>query len=200
MLLSLLTVAFTGQARAQDADAVLDRLRERFETTDALRARFSQTVGAQTTAGTVVLSGDRYRIETPQQTLVTDGETAWAYTARDNQVLVNDVLEDETAFSPTAFFTRYPDRYDVTLRGSESLDGVRHDVLRLRPTTDEAFVEEVTLWVRQRDALPTRIRVVDRNGTELLFELDDVEVNPPLAADTFRFTPRPGTEVVDLRS
>ena len=199
-LLALVTVLFTGQVHAQSGDDLLDRLRERYESTDALRARFTQTIGDATMEGTLVLRGDAYRIETGDQTLVTDGETAWVYSKLDEQVLVNDAIKDETAFSPADFFTNYPDRFDVEVIGNEIVDGARHETLKLTPKNDDAFLREVTLFVRSTDALPTRVQIVDGNGTRVAFDLQDVEVNPTLGGDVFRFDAPIGAEVVDLRS
>jgi outer membrane lipoprotein carrier protein len=199
-LLALVTVLFTGQVHAQSGDDLLDRLRERYESTDALRARFTQTIGDATMEGTLVLRGDAYRIETGDQTLVTDGETAWVYSKLDQQVLVNDAIKDETAFSPADFFTNYPDRFDVEVIGSEVIDGARHETLKLTPKNDDAFLREVTLFVCSTDALPTRVQIVDGNGTRVAFDLQDVEVNPTLGGDVFRFDAPIGAEVVDLRS
>ena len=199
-LLALLTVPFAGQALAQQNADVLDRLRARYESLDGLRATFTQRVGSATMEGSIALRGDAYRIETADQTLVTDGATSWVYSKTDRQVLVNDAVADETTFSPADFFTHYPDRFDVRADGTETIGGLRHDRLRLTPKNADAFLQEVTLFVRATDALPTRVRIVDGNGTTVLFDLQDVEVNPRLAEDTFRFSAPAGAEVVDLRS
>lgn len=196
-------VLFGGQARAQkpaDADAVLARLKATYGSVESLRATFRQTVGGAEQAGTVLLQDRRYRIETPGQVLATDGETSWIYSRADAQVLVNDYVEDETAFSPTDFFTRYPDRFHVAHDRRAQRQGTAHDVLRLTPKQPGAFVEQVVLWVRATDGLPTRVEVRDGNGTEMAFELDAIEVNPKLAPGAFRFTAPAGVEVVDLRS
>ena len=170
------------------------------ESIDALRAQFTQRIGDAEMNGTLALRGDAYRIDTGDQILVTDGTTSWVYSKPDNQLLVNDAVADETTFSPADFFTHYPDRFDVTVEGQESLGGVRHDRLRLVPKTDNAFLREVTLYVRSTDALPTRAVLADGNGTTVTFDLRDVEVNPRLSSDTFRFEAPEGAEVVDLRS
>ena len=197
---ALAIVLFAGHVQAQAGSDILDRLRDRYETTDALRARFTQTIGDAQMEGTIALRGDAYRIDTGDQVLVTDGTTAWVYSKPDRQVLVNDAVVDETAFSPADFFTNYPDRFDVAVAGAETLGGVRHDRLTLTPKTQDAFLREVTLFVRSADALPTRVVIVDGNGTRVAFDLQNVEINPRLGADTFRFVPPTGTDVVDLRS
>lgn len=199
-LLALVAVPFAGQVHAQASDAVLDRLRARYESIDALRAEFTQRIGDAEMAGTLALRGDAYRIDTGDQTLVTDGTTSWVYSKPDNQLLVNDAVADETTFSPADFFTHYPDRFDVSVEGRETIGGVAHDRLRLVPKTENAFLREVTLFVRSTDALPTRVVLADGNGTTVTFELRDVEVNPRLSDDLFRFAPPAGAEVVDLRS
>lgn len=199
-LLALLTVSFAGQSYAQQDDAVLDRLRARYESLDGLRAQFTQRVDGAAMEGSILLRGDAYRIETADQTLVTDGTTSWVYSKSDRQVLVNDAVADETTFSPADFFTHYPDRFDVRADGSETIDGIRHDRLHLTPKNADAFLQEVTLFVRDTDALPTRVRIVDGNGTTVVFDLREVEVNPRLADDAFRFVAPQGAELVDLRS
>lgn len=199
-LAGLVFVLSAGHVRAQSADAVLSRLRTTYGNVESLRASFTQRIGGSTQTGTVLLQGTRYRIETADQTLVTDGRTSWIYSRPDAQVLVNDYVEDETAFSPTDFFTRYPDRFHVALDRRETLGGVKHEVLRLTPKEPGAFVEGVRLWVRATDGLPTRVEIRDGNGTEMRFELSKIEVNPKLSRSAFTFTAPKGVEVVDLRS
>lgn len=199
-LLALLVVSFAGQVYAQQDDDVLDRLRARYESLDGLRAEFTQRMDGATMEGSILLRDDAYRIETDDQTLVTDGTTSWVYSKSDRQVLVNDADADETTISPADFFTHYPDRFEVRTDGSETIDDVRHDRLRLTPKDADAFLQEVTLFVRGADALPTRVRIVDGNGTTVVFDLRDVEVNPHLTDDAFRFEVPQGAELVDLRS
>ena len=198
-LLVLLAVPSSGQAQT-NSGTVIDRLRARYESLDALRAQFTQRIGTAEMDGALVLRGDAYRIDTGDQTLVTDGTTSWVYSKADKQVLVNDAVADETTFSPADFFTHYPDRFNVAVDGKESIAGVSHDRLRLTPKNAEAFLQEVILFVRGTDALPTRVQLVDGNGTTIVFDLRDVEINPRLGNDAFRFVPPSGAEIVDLRS
>lgn len=214
-LLVLLSVLFAGQfvapALAQDnpsseADELLERLEQTYDETEALSARFTQTTTssfsgeATTHSGTLLLQGDRYRVETNQQTLVTNGETTWVYTPSEDQVIVNDYVEDETAFAPSEFFYDCDDRFTVTSVETTTQDGEPHHVLRLEPKEEGAFYREITLWMRDRDNLVTQLKVADADDTEMIFELEDIEFNPSVSADTFTFSPPDGTEVVDLRS
>lgn len=198
--LLLLGVPMSGQATAQSrSDDLLERLRQTYEALEALRAAFTQQIGTAVIEGTIILSGERYRIETPDQVLVSDGTTAWAYSIPDRQVLINHHIDDIAAFSPGAFFARYPEAFHVERKGAETIGGARHEVLRLTPRAADLHVREVTLYVRASDHMPTQVHIVDAHGTSLRFALSRIEKNPRLGADTFRFTPPAGTEVIDLR-
>ncbi|ARA92534.1 cell envelope biogenesis protein LolA [Rhodothermaceae bacterium RA] len=208
VLAVLAIVLFTGQsaALAQDAHALFERLKTTYETIDALQARFQQTMSTpysdreETFSGTIVFQRDRYRVETGTQTFVTDGTVTWVYLPDANQVLINDYVEDETAFSLNSFFLNYTDRYEVTSAETVQLDGATHYLLRLKPRNPDTFFTDIAIWMRDRDNLVTRMEVTDVNETRMTFHLEDIQLNPVLRADTFTFTPPEHAEVIDLRS
>jgi outer membrane lipoprotein carrier protein len=187
------------------AGQVMERLRMRYEQLKALQASFVQITqipyagGMDTLRGSLLLSGNRYRIETPRQLLVTDGQTTWVYLPETRQVLVSRYVADETAFSLNEFLLHYPERYHI--EGGETVrhQGEPHFRLRLRPRRQDTGIREVTLWVRDRDLAITRLEVRDVNDTHVMFLLTDIRFNPSVSAEAFTFRPPPGVEVVDLR-
>ena len=201
-------VLLSGQqpAAAQADGDPMERLRAKYESIDALHAEFTQTMTSEysdteeTFEGTVLLDGDRYRVEAGQNTFVTDGEVTWIYDTAKNQVLINDYVEDETAFSLNDFFFESNRDFELTSTENETVDGEAHLVLHLTPKRDDAFFSDVTIWMREQDDLATRLEVLDVNGTKMAFRLDNIELNPPVDNEMFTFTPPEGTEVVDLRS
>lgn len=207
-ILTALIAAFaiTTPAGAQDADDVFERLKQKYESIGALRAEFMQTMSSTymdeqaSSTGVLVASGDSYRVETSDQTLVTDGTVTWVYMPSQNQLVINDHSEDEQAFSVSDFLFDYDERFEVAGLETTTIDGDRHHILTLEPGTDEAFFTEATLTVRARDDIITRLQVVDVNGTTMVFDLTNIELNPSLDADVFRFDPPEGTEIIDLRS
>jgi outer membrane lipoprotein-sorting protein len=192
-------------AQTPDAQALIDRLEAKYDGGQVLRAQFTQTTsqpGGQTRTldGTLTLAGDRYRVETGRQTLVTNGETTWVYTPSRDQVLVNDYVKSETAFSPGQFFDGYQERYRATGVRTARRSGTAHRVLTLEPRQGGAFFQQVTLWVRASDAVVTRMVVEDAGGSQMTFSLRDVTFGAETTASTFRFEAPQGVEVVDLRS
>ena len=206
LLLVAIFLTIGDQATAQDADDVFDRLKDKYDSIESLRAEFSQTMSSSymdeeaTSRGTLVVQGERYRVETEGQTLVTDGDVTWVYMPSQNQVLINDYNEDEQTFSISEFLFDYEENYDASEVALTQLGGKRHFVLTLTPKKDDAFFTEATLSVRESDNVITRLQVVDVNGTTMIFNLENIQLNPSLQENTFSFTPPKGTEVIDLRS
>ena len=207
-LTAAFAVLFVGQspALAQDADAVFDRLQQKYASLDGLRAQFTQTMSSAysedvvSSSGMLVLQGDRYRVETDAQILVADGEATYVYLPSQKQLIINDLVEDETSFTPTEFLMNYDERFDVQSIETVQVNGQRHHKLDLTPKTSDSFFREATIWVRDRDMIITRLEVLDVNETRMQFTLDEVELNPVIDSATFRVTPASGDEVIDLRS
>lgn len=202
MLALVATVLVSGQAQAQTAtspQAVAERLQQRYRTVQTLTADFVQTTGGQQMRGTLQVRGDAFRLDLPDQTLVTDGRTMWSFSRADNQVIIQAYDPSQVGFSIGQLFTDYLAVFRVTGASTATIGGVRHDVLALRPRQTGTAVRDATLFVRSSDAIPTRVRVHDTSGGTLAFDLSNVRLNAPLGADTFRFTPPRGADVVDLR-
>ncbi|MEX0746565.1 MAG: outer membrane lipoprotein carrier protein LolA [Rhodothermales bacterium] len=205
LLMSLLFLVAVP-AGAQNADEIFARLKAKYDSITSLRAEFSQTMSSSymdeeaTSNGVLVIQGDRYRVETEGQTLVTDGEVTWVYMASQKQVLINDHSEDEQSFSISDFLFNYDERFTVAEVKSNGSGADRHFVLSLKPKAKDTFFTEATLSMRERDNIITSLQVVDVNGTKMIFKLTNIEINPSLGRGVFSFTPPQGTEVIDLRS
>jgi outer membrane lipoprotein carrier protein len=203
-LILLLGLLLTPPALGQDAVSLTD-VQAAYDALDGLRAAFTQVISSDfagdTTRieGTVLLSGNKYRVQTPTQTVVTDGQTTWIYTPADSQVVVNDAEQDASTVTPETFLTASADRYRKTASTPVTRDGTPHVKLTLTATDSTARFKEATLWVRRTDRVVTRMRATDRNGSTLDLRLRNLAINPPLADDPFTFTPPEGIEVIDLR-
>lgn len=206
-LTAVLLLVLPLSASGQEAEAPsLDRLQERYEELDRLEASFTQVIGSDFASdstrieGSVLLAGNKYRVETPNETVVTNGETTWIYSPRDSQVVINDADEEASTVTPETFLTSSAEQYEIQSTESTTRAGVPHNVLTLTSTDPSSRFQEATLWVRRSDLLVTRLRATDRNGSTLDLRLHDLEVNPSLNGDPFTFSIPEGIEVVDLRA
>ncbi|MFB6098111.1 MAG: outer membrane lipoprotein carrier protein LolA [Salinibacter sp.] len=189
---------------AQDAPSLAE-LQARYERLNGLRAAFIQITTSEFAGdstridGRVLLQGNKYRVETPGQTVVTNGETTWIYSPADSQVVVNNADRSGSTITPQTFLTTSAEAYEVTATKTTRRNGALHDVLSLTATADTTRFRKATLWVRRTDRIVTRLRATDRNGATLDLRLHDIVVNPAFKDTPFTFSPPEGAEVVDLR-
>jgi outer membrane lipoprotein carrier protein len=206
-LLLLLLVLGLGIHPVSGQPLSLSDVQAAYETLDGLQASFTQVIGSSfadgstRVEGSVLLSGNKYRVKTPDQTVVSDGDTTWIYTPADSQVVVNDA-DTESAVTPETFLTASADRYEVTSSTATTRLGTPHVRLTIQATDASSRFAEAMLWVRTNDRVVTRMRATDRNDSTLDLQLRDLVVNPDTlrSGTPFRFAAPAGVEVVDLRS
>lgn len=205
LLVLVLTAVAGGPVYAQSEPISLETVHTAYTNLDALQAEFTQVVSSEFAedstrlTGTVLLSGNKYRVEAPDQTVVTDGTTTWIYTPADTQVVVNDADQGESAVTPDAFLTASAERYTVTETRNVQRSGRPHHRLDIEATDSASQFETATLWVRGSDHIVSRMRATDRNGSTLDLRLHEIEVNPSIVDTAFTFHPPDGVEVIDLR-
>lgn len=198
----LLSGAFTVPASAQP---LADQVRARYGPETTMAARFVQHISSdflemdERYSGRVWIAGDRYRIETGSQTIVSDGERTWIHNHAERQVLINTVEDDMDDFSLTSFLGEFNSAYDIQRAADEPVDGTLMHVLRLSPTDEFASFKTVTMWIRPADLAVLQLHVVDLNEVSMTFNLSDVEFDRPLAEDAFSFAIPDGVEVIDLQ-
>ncbi|MCK5573842.1 MAG: outer membrane lipoprotein carrier protein LolA [Bacteroidetes bacterium] len=190
----------------ETAEEVLENIREKYETIDDAAVRFSQhvrfamaNIEQQITGVLYVKKGDRYRVELDDQTIVTDGTTVWSFSRLNNQVLIDDFAMDERAFSPENILVKAPSKFAPTLLGPERIQDVETLVIKLVPRDPETFVQSMKVWVNPDTWLMVKVELVDANGKETTYVVNEVQINPGLDDGRFVFQIPDGVDVVDLR-
>lgn len=206
MFLLILTLAGILPAQQPSPSEVLASIRQRYQHLRDASAGFSQTVKrryapvSKPTSGTVKIKrGNRYRIETDQQVIVTDGATVWMYTPKTKQVLVDTYSAKRQSFSPDQFLLGLPK--EVTPVSAVQTDSTI--VLTMKPTgTAGALKTIATITVRTTagrwgiDA----VELTDKNGTTTTIELTGMRMNAGIDDAVFRFTVTDSMHVVDVNS
>lgn len=216
LFISLLALQISSAAAMQqpvdsppdDPDAVraAELLQDRYSSLVSMRARFVHTMrsdfldASERYSGTLVFENEKYRVETGNQTIVTDGVVTWVHNISENQVLINDYDADESTFSLTEILRAFDREYDAVSVETTTDDDMPHRILELVPRDVFTDYRSVHLWIRDTDGLVTRMKLVDLNDAVLEFDLSDIAFNPPVDPTTFSFEAPGGTEIVDLRN
>jgi outer membrane lipoprotein carrier protein len=190
----------------ETAQAVLEKVKKKYDSINDAELRFSQKTTfelsriEQNVSGTLFLKKkNKYRVETDDQTIVTNGETVWSYTASTKQVLIDHFKMDDNAMSPEKVLAGAPTEFTSTMLGKEKLGKAEVVVLRLVPTNEQSLVKTMKLWVDNNTWLIKKVEIADVNGKETEYVVTEVKTNTGLQDSCFTYQMPEGTEVVDLR-
>jgi len=201
---AMTTLASAGMA--QSAEGILERVREKYATIKDAELRFTQTVRfpvsrvEQRTGGTLLMKKtNRYRVETDDMLVVTDGTTVWSHSRANNQVLIDNFRMDERAYSPERILLAAPEDFTPTLLGREKSGKAELAVLRLVPAGEPGFIRILKLWVNESDDLIRKVELTDANDKVTTYEVSNLHLNRGLGDSRFVYSIPEGVEVVDLR-
>lgn len=201
--LALGVAAFAAQAGG------LEALENFVRTAKSGRADFTQVVTAparqgqaarsKTSSGSFEFSRpSRFRFEyrTPfSQTIVADGQTLWLYDADLNQVTAR--RQDQVLGStPAALIAAAPDlgslRRDFNLEAAPDRDGLQW--VQATPKVREGQLNQVRIGFRGDDLAV--LEILDSFGQKSVMTFDGLQLNVPIPAESFRFEPPKGADVV----
>ena len=196
------SVAVAGET-AQD---VLDKVKKKYDSINDALLRFSQKTRfelskvEQNVNGTLLLKKEnKYRVETEEQTIVTDGETVWSYSVSNKQVLIDHFKMDENTISPEKVLTGAPTEFYSTLLNREKMGKADVVVLKLVPKNDQSLVKTMKLWIDGSTWLIKKAEIAGVNGKQTEYVVSEVKINTGIQDSRFTYEAPEGTEVVDLR-
>jgi outer membrane lipoprotein carrier protein len=195
-LLTLLTIPFGAFADG------IDSLKAFYQNTSSIRAQFHQTVvdgqgrKLQEVDGSMQLQRPgkfRWDYNKPfVQQIVGDGEKVWLFDPDLNQVTVRSIGK-ALGSSPAALLAGGKDMdkaFDLKNEGrQDNLDWVQ-----AIPKDKESGFD--TIYLGFKDDLLDQMELHDSFGHVTLIEFTKFERNPKLTAQTFKFTPPSGADVV----
>jgi len=195
--------AFAGDT--PNASEIIKNVQAKYNQTKDAVIEFTQTVVsplskiARTVDGKLYLKkGNKYRIESGDKVMVTNGKTSWIYMPNTKQVLMDDYREDKNTVSPDKFLLDVPSDYYAVLLSTVKSDSAATYTMRLTPKSDNSFIRSVKVVITG-DWTITSAEVSDMNDTKYTYIVNNLKINSGLPDSRFDFTPPKGSQVVDLR-
>jgi outer membrane lipoprotein carrier protein len=211
-LVALAVGAIPSAAKAQSADAVIDRAVAAYSRLSSMRAGFTQTLtnpltgSTQTTSGTILRkkpnllsinfdSGDR---------VVADGSTLWVYlpSSTPGQVMRMPAKgASADAMDPAGEFLDSPrTRFTVTSSGTATLGGRPTHAVTLVPKRQNPNFTSAKVWIDDADSSIRQFDIETANGLKRHVVITSFTANPALSGSSFRFVPPKGAKIVDQTS
>jgi len=195
------------QTSDMSAKKIVENVTKRYQTITDVSAHFEQTFfwklagEQQTIEGKIyVKDGKKYRIETDDQLIVTDGLTIWTLSKTNKQVLV-DALNENSQQNPLMreFLTRYSEEYIPKLVDQKEIKGAEYYLVELSAKSEDMFITKVGIWVDEKTWLMLSVEQTDINGNLTKYIVTDVDFNTKLSETLFKIEVPEGYELIDLR-
>lgn len=201
---SLLLLASSAFADRK-ADDIIKKMQKKYKGLKSLQADFEREVvwelagETRTVKGSLYLtSDDKYRIETDEQLVVTDGKKVWTFSHLQNYVLVDHLDKSKGGQLPRDILLQYANLYNSEYLGEEKLDGNKVYVLKLLPKDEEELIVSMKVWVDADKLYTRKIEQVDINENINRYMVSNVKENIELDDSLFYFVVPDGAEVVDM--
>lgn len=182
-----------GQANPQE---LLKNIQDKFNSINDLSADLAQSVnGKINLKGKVFYKKENHlRFEFENNVIVSDGETSWNYSKKQNKVIISDYdSEGNKILSIRQLIYEYPE--DCKLSMSE-VDGIK--TLELIPQDDTFTFNSIKLFVDSENLI-IKVLIDDPATGNIQVNLSDIQINKGLADSYFQFSPPEGSQIIDLR-
>jgi chaperone LolA len=202
-----LILLFNTSIWSQSVEDIVEEIQDRYEDLENFAANFVQVEQFLVTGAKNEISGQiyvkggvKYRLETEDRTIVTDGITVWTYSVFNNQVLIDRAKKDDGAMLPRDLIFKYPQEYYAVLLDEVMYKDEDHYILKLDPKEDtHGFIKSMKIWVNGDNYLISKIEYTDFNDNTSLFEIKKIITNKSLSDSFFEFQAPEGADIIDLR-
>jgi outer membrane lipoprotein-sorting protein len=191
---------------AQDAKAVLDKVSQNVKGYSAMYVEYEMQLNDEKAGGAIAseqgkawINGEKFKIETPDFHIYTDGNAFWAYSKADNTCTINDYAEiqEDKGFSPSDLFTIWETGFKHEHKGVKS--GLTQ--INLYPTDSENPFHTIVMYIDERTSQIKKAQMKSRDGQEMIYNIKTFTPNPDITENTFKFSSLdyPGVEIDDQR-
>src|SRR6267378_5556351 len=196
-------------ARAQSADAIIDRAVAAYGHLNSMRADFRQTLTNPLTGSTQITSGTILRkkpnflsinFESGDR-VAADGSTLWVYlpSSTPGQVIRMPYTGgNASAVDPAEQFLNSPRaRFTVTSAGAATVAGRATHAVTMVPKRPNANFTSAKVWIDDADSSIRQFDVENASGLKRHVVITSFTANPALSPSSFKFSVPKGAKIVD---
>ncbi|MEI7499750.1 MAG: outer membrane lipoprotein carrier protein LolA [Bacteroidota bacterium] len=202
-LFILITLIGYGQGKDSKASALLDEVSAKAKAFKSIKVDFSYTMENtkakinEEKTGTLLVSGDKYKMSAAGQTVICDGKTIWTFIKESNEVQINTLENKDDALTPSKLLTSYNANYKSKI--IKSSDPTTESV-ELIPSTTKNFTKAI-LGIDKSKKQIKSFTLYDKSGNTFTYKIKSYLTDSPVADADFNFDAKkfPGVEIIDMR-
>jgi len=182
--------------QTDNSRTLLYEVQEKYNTIKDFSSDFIQSTGnGNINNGKFFYKADnKFRIEVKSRIIVSDGESTWTFTQKNNQVVISSSDDELNSFSIRDYLYEYPKQ--CTANTYENEDG-SHTII-LKPQTTDLEFKEVRLVINTNNLIQ-QIELYDLMNNNYKVTLENKKLNQKIDDKLFTFEIPEGTRVIDLR-
>ena len=153
--------------------------------------------------GQMLLKGDKFHLDTPDQTVYFDGKTQWVYMKAIEEVsIIEPQPQDIQALNPISIFNMYKKDCDYKYKG-EKTDIQKRKVheISLFPKDKKEDIQQVDIQINPNDYMPVFFHIIFKNKQEFRIYINKYQSKLNFSDSQFIFdkSKYPQAEINDLR-
>lgn len=205
----ILTATVTGlfaQGRDQKATEILDAVIEKTNSYENFMAEFNyvminEAAGInESKEGSIIVSGDKYRLDIARQVVISNGENIWTILADDGEVMINALEEGDESVTPSNLLDKYNEKYKSKYKGEIDYNGRTAQLIELKPEEGKTYSKIEVLIDKEKDQILS-FTIYDKNQSSYSYEIIKFKPDVEVSESTFCFVEEnyPGIDVIDMR-
>ena len=157
--------------------------------------------------GTLLLKGNRFRIDVDKTITFSDGKTRWAYLTESNEVTISpieptndDAPEEKFMSDPLSLYTFYRTGFKYVMGDTEEIGGKTMQIVELAPENIKKPYFKIKYWFTPSNDI-YQIKCFQKDGTRFTLTLTKFATNQKIDDAQLIFDEKkyPGIEVIDMR-
>lgn len=203
ILLVFSTILAFNQSKDIKASTLLEEVSKKAKSYKSIKVDFSYSMENtkakinEEKTGTLLVSGDKYKMSAAGQTVICDGKTIWTYIKESNEVQVNALENKDDALTPSKLLTSYNSNYKSKI--IKSADPAT-ELVELIPNTSKNFTKAI-LGIDKAKKQVKSFTLYDKSGNTFSYKIKNYLTDTPVTDADFSFDAKkfPGVEVIDMR-
>lgn len=210
-LVSFILPSILFAQQDEKAEEILDRMAEKNKSHETIVAEFKIKISNlqsedynQERKGTIIIKGDKYKLDLNNSIVFYDGETMWNYLKEANEVNISESSgsgEQDILNHPNKIFELYKQDLKYKFIGNTTIDGKQAYEIDLYPRDLEEDYSRIRLTVLHSDDNIYSAKLYGKDGARYKFIIEQMNVNEQIEDSVFIFdeSDYPDVEVIDMR-
>ncbi len=202
----LLACMAFSQVKDSKASLLLDEVSQKTKSHKSIMADFSYTMENkqakinEVKTGSLLVSGEKYRLTAAGQTIICNGKTIWTYIKESNEVQINDVDAKEDALTPSKLLSSYNSNYKSKIIKDKAQTDPSVESIELIPNTIKNFTKAILVVDKTKKQVKSFI-LLDKSGNTFTYKVTNYQTDIPVTNADFSFEASkfPGVELIDMR-